>query len=263
MNKTVVFSLQKGGIAKSTSSGVTSFLLSKKGYKVLHVDMDSQANSTQMITEVDDATETFGEKDILEAIKEQDPRTYIIRVSEGLDILPATDYLAMLDQFVFNEYTRKHKQKPGLALYNTLEKIKEFYDYIIIDTPPSLSILTLNALFASDYVVIPTNTEKFSYNALERFLGTVEEVNQQKKNLIGKDIKVAGILRSLHDKRRTDNKIFSEMMEESYSHLLFNTVIHRKAATGRLPIFGLYDNSELKVAINEHEKFVEELLNNV
>ncbi|WP_411955620.1 ParA family protein (plasmid) [Alkalibacillus sp. S2W] len=258
-NKTIAFSLQKGGVGKSTISGVSSFLLSQKGYKVLHVDMDSQANSTQLLTEVEDATETFDERDVLEAIKQQNPHPFILTISENLDILPSTDYLATLDQFLFNEFS----QSPGVALFNIIEKIRESYDFIIIDTPPALSILTINSLFAADYVVIPTNLEKFSYNAIERFLGTVQEVNEFKTEQVNSSVEVLGILRSMHDKRRSDNKIFSDMLEETYQDDLFETVIHRRATTGRLPIFGFQGNTELSSAVRQHRSFIEELIQRV
>jgi len=253
--KTICFGLQKGGIGKSTSSGVTSFLLSQEGYNVLHIDCDPQASSTQMLAEVDDATEIFNGKSILEAIKAKDPFPYIYQVSPTLHLLPSTDFFATADQYLFREY----KENPSLALNNVVNKVREKYDYIIIDTSPSLAITTINALCASDDVVIVTNTEKFAYNAIPRFMETIELAKTIVQSKTDRELNIIGILRGLHDARRSDNKAFSEMMEEEYGSLLFKTVISRKATIGRLPIFGFKDNSELKPAIEDYERFLKEL----
>ncbi|WP_347552985.1 ParA family protein (plasmid) [Pseudalkalibacillus hwajinpoensis] len=254
MAKVITFGVQKGGVGKTLTSGITAFLLAQRGYKVLAVDMDSQGNLTQFISGSDDLYD-FQEQTVLEAIKEGDARPYIKAMDDHLHLLPADDFLATIAQYLFREYSGN----PSLALDSALSSVKDFYDYIIIDTPPALSEQTINALGASTHVVIMFETSKFCYSAIPRFLDTIEAA----KSKINPDLQIAGILRTLADAKRTDSKAMIELIEEEYSELVFDTVIHRRATTGRLPVYGLWENKEANQAFSYHKKFLRELIGRV
>ena len=256
MATVITFGIQKGGVGKSTSAGIIAYLLSKK-YRVLAVDMDSQANLSTFLTGIDDLSE-FVDQTILEALKFQNAKPYIRKVNDNLDIIPSDDYLATLSRYLFTEHNQKDVH-PLLLLKKTLSSVEKDYDYIIIDTPPNLGEQTLNALCASNFVVVVFETSKFCYAAVPRFLETIEGVKERMNN----GISIAGILCTLSDSRRNDSKGMLEIIQEEYKDLCFNTVIKRKAATGRLPIFGFVDNPELKEGIDQYNSFMEELITRV
>jgi chromosome partitioning protein len=252
MAKTIVFSVQKGGSGKTTTSGVVSYLLSRS-YRVLSCDLDSQGNLTEMLTGRD--IYDFHGRTILEAMQEQNAKPYIHRVMDNLDILTADDLLATFSRWLYSEY----RGNRSLVLRETLRNVQDEYDFIIIDTPPALSDQTINALAASDAVVVMFEPSKFCYSAIGRFLETVAHVQEK----VHPGLKVAGILTTIIDKRRTDSKALLELLAEEYEDLVFDTVITRKASTGRLSIEGFVDNPELADALEQYIPFLEELLKRV
>lgn len=250
----ITFGIQKGGVGKTMTSAVTAYLLAQKGFKVLCVDMDSQGNMSQFISGLDDLLD-FENQTVLEAIKEENARAYIRVIDDNLHLLPADDFVATLSQYLLREYGGN----PSLALHETLKPVHEFYDYIIIDTPPALSEQTINALGASTNVVIMFETSKFAYSAIPRFIDTIEAAREN----INPELQIAGILRTLADAKRSDSKALLQIVKETYPDYVFDTVIHRRATTGRLPLYGLWENAESKKAVSYHKKFLKELLNRV
>ncbi len=249
MAKVISISVQKGGSGKTTSAGVVSYLLSQQ-FKVLAVDLDSQGNLTELLTQRD--IYDFHGETVLEAMQSRDAKRYIHQVTDSLHMLTADDLLATFSRWLYMEY----KGNRSLVLRETLASVKDSYDYIIIDTPPALGDHTINALSASDSVVVMFETSKFCYSALGRFMETVHHV----QNMVNPELRVAGILRAIIDKRRIDSKALSELVEEEYPELVFENVITRKAATGRLSIQGFNDNPELGDAVEQYRDVVKELL---
>jgi chromosome partitioning protein len=252
MAKIITFGIQKGGSAKTTSSGIVAYLLSQN-YRVLAVDLDSQGNLTELLTMQD--IYDFSGRTILEALKERDARKYIHRVSDSLHIMTAEDLLATFPRYLYTEF----RGNRALVLRDTLETVRDNYDFIILDTPPALGDQTINALSASDAVVIMFETSKFCYSALSRFVETIFHVQDK----VNPELKIAGILRTMIDNRRTDAKALIELVEEEYGDLVFQTIIHRKAATGRLSIQGFYGNPELNQAVDQYRNFLTELISRV
>lgn len=243
--------MQKGGVGKTTTSTLTAFLLSQHGHKVLAIDMDSQGNMTQVLSGTDDLS-VFEGQTIREALLERDINSYIRVATENLHYLPADDYLVLLADF---EGQIPRNELLIAALVDVLDE----YDYIIIDTPPNLGVQTLNALMASDYVIVMFETAKYAYNAIPRFLETIQGVKK-----VGNDeLQILGILATLSDARRSDNKELLEIVKEEYPELLFDTVISRKAAVGRIPVYGLFNNPEIKAATEQHNEFLKEMLDRV
>ena len=250
--KVISFGIQKGGSSKTTTSGVTAHLLSRQ-YKVLAIDMDSQGNLTEFIGRKD--VTYFSGQTILEAMQTGDVTSYIYEITDNLHLVPADDLLATFSRWLYND----HRGNKTNVLRETLKPVMDQYDYIILDTPPALGDLTINALAASDRVVAMFEASIFCYSALGRFLETCWHVREK----VNPDLAIAGILRGLIDARRTDNKALISQVAETYGELCFDTVLTRNAAAGRLPLVGFENNNELGRAVAQYERFVEELLERV
>ena len=250
--KIITFGISKGGSSKSTSSGITAYLLSKKE-RVLAIDMDGQGNLTSFLTGEYDICNAFEEQTVLEAIMNNDARPYIIKIKENLDLLPSNDFLATLPRRMFERGLKLD------ALQKALESVIEDYDWIIIDTPPSLSEQTVMPLStysnAGSYAVIMFDGSMFSYYAIPKFLEIIEGARER----YNPTLKTAGILFSLVDSRSKENEVMREAIDEDYPNLKFDTVIRRKAATRRLAISGFEGNPELKTALEFYIPFVKEL----
>lgn len=246
MAKVISFTIQKGGCGKSLTCGTTAYLLSLDS-KVLVIDFDSQGNVTELLTQRD--VYDFHTQTVFEAIQSKEPQKYIHKVSDNLDIMTAEDHLALFPRWLYTT----HKGNKSLALAEMIAKVESKYDYILIDTPPSLGDHTINALSASDGVVILFEASKFCYSAISRVWETID-IAQKKVN---PELKVLGVLCSMVDSIRTDSKEYIELIKEEYP--CFNTVIKRRAATGRIPIYGYFNNPELNSAVDQYKPFIEEL----
>ena len=261
MAKVITFGIQKGGPGKTTTAGITAFMLAEDGYNVLAIDTDSQGNLTELLTQMD--IYSFRERTVLEALKDQDARPYIYAIRQNLDILPSNDFMATFPRWLY----LKHEGNWNAVLKETIEPVIDTYDYIIIDTPPALSEQTLNALVASDYVVAMYETSKFCFSALERFMETVlhaqEAPDFPDQEGPNPGLVVAGILCSLIDIRRSDAIAYLDLVQEEYGNLVFETVIKRKAVVGRISCFGFWDNPEIEKVLEEYRVFYTELMERI
>lgn len=259
---TITFGIQKGGCGKSTSAGILAYLLAKNGYKVLAIDMDSQGNLTELLS--GESSNEFVGKSVLESIQFKNVRDYVVPIADDFDLLPANNFLATFARWL---YTGKNylgetvpfNGHPSLVLDDTLEKVRDYYDFIVIDTPPSLSEQTINALCASEYVVVMYECSNWCYSAIPNFMDSVSSANEHGR----RNVEPIGILRTMNDVRRSDAKAFNELIAEDYPELVFDTVITRKAPIGRLSLYGFKENSELKQALGQYQEFYEELINRV
>ncbi|WP_108671452.1 ParA family protein [Peribacillus acanthi] len=259
---TITMGIQKGGCGKSTTTGILSHLLTENGYRVLAVDMDSQGNLTELLSE--QPSNEFMGKSVLEAMQHNNVDEFIVPISDKLDLLPANNFLATFPRWIYTGKTYSgdtipFKGNPSLILDEALDQVREKYDFIVIDTPPSLSEQTTNALCASEFVVVLFECSNWCYSAIPNFMDSVEGA----RNFSKRDTKVAGILRTMNDVRRSDAKAFNEMIQEDYPEEVFETIITRKAPVGRLSLYGFNGNSELKQALDQYESFYEELIERV
>ncbi|MGN7485338.1 ParA family protein [Priestia megaterium] len=250
MTKVICFSLQKGGVAKTTTTSITAYLLAEMGHKVLAVDFDSQGNLTAILTQQN--IYDFTGRTVLEAIKENNAEEYTVKVTDNLHVLPANDYLATISKYLYRDYTGV----PVRALEKALESIKDQYDYILIDTPPNLGDLTTNALTASDYVVIPYATDQWTFDALFPFMETVEYVEKN----VNKSLKFVGILPRIIDSRVGETKDYLEALDTYLPNKRFETTIKSNAAARRLQMYGFFDNPEVNKAVKQYKPFLKELL---
>ena len=258
---TISFGLQKGGVSKTTTSTLTAYVLSRQGNRVLMVDMDSQGNASQFLT--GKSPYDFQGNTILEACKERDPRPYIVPITDDLHLIPAEDLLSTFSRWLFDEYKPKLNREgwhdPNallLVLKETLEVIMDSYDYIILDLPPNLGEQTLNGMVASDYCVVMAQSEPFAYDALSRYLETLEHVQDR----VNPDTKLAGILTTLLDARTSLGNFIRDRIAEEYEELVFNTVIRRKSRIVEFSYEGVSDRNKTdREALEMYEDFAKEL----
>lgn len=246
------FGLQKGGVGKTSSTGITGYLLAEQGQRVLLVDYDSQGNLTQLVS--GNSPYAYVHKTIFEAVKERDPRPYIVHLHDNLDLIPAEDFLSSLGRWMYQEY--REPRDPMLLLKDTLDKVKDEYDWILIDLPPNLGEQTITGIGASDYCVVVSMCEPFSYDAIERYL----EMLQAAQERIRPDIKLAGILMGLLDARTSIGQHIQERVREEYGDFVFQTVIRRKSRIIEFSFEGLSSRTKQdREALEMYESFVEEL----
>ncbi|GAB6441480.1 AAA family ATPase [Bacillus cereus] len=235
MNKPVVLgvSTAKGGSSKSFTAIVLAHLLStsaekglkREAKKVLFVDMDFQGDATENLTKMDQ--DEFEGRSVFEAIQGKDVNECIHKVNGNLSILPATSDLALLDKYIYE----KNIRHSSLLLKEAIHKVEGDYDYIIIDTSPSLSKGVILSLAATEKLIIPMQTQKFGYRAVSKFSNTVLEVNQS----INSELELLGILPVMVEtqKGRMDMEVL-EQAKEDYGDYMFSTIIRRRSTLNRL-----------------------------
>lgn len=235
MGKIIAFSNQKGGIGKTTSAVNVAASLTVLGKKVLLCDLDPQGNATSGvgISKKGDLPSVYnvicGEMTIKDAIVETEYK--------NLWTAPSNISLAGAEVEVVDT------EKREFLLKNQLDTVRDDYDYIIIDCPPSLGLLTLNALTAADGVVIPMTCEYYALEGLSQLVMTVRRV----KKLYNPALEITGILITLYDKRLNLTKTVLSEIEKYYKDRIFSTKITRNVRLTEAPSYGMpvyyYDKS--------------------
>lgn len=221
-SKIIAISNQKGGVGKTTTTINLGASLTKIGKKVLLIDLDPQGNLTMSLgyehpDELEINIARLLHDEINKTIKEEVISSSYILTAHGIDFIPASIELAGLENILVNTISREN------VLKNFLSKFREKYDYILIDCLPSLNILTINALTASDEVIIPVQAQYLSAKGLELLLETVAKV----KNSLNDKLEVRGVLITMLDKRASFQKRVIETITESYQKdiKIFNSKI--------------------------------------
>jgi len=241
MGKIIAIANQKGGVGKTTTSINLAASLAVLEYKTLLVDADPQANSTSGIG--------FDPRNIKASVYEclvndLDPLEAIQATeTPNLDLLPAHIDLVGAEIEMINLNEREYKMK------KMLNAVKDNYDFIIIDCSPSLGLITINALTASDSVIIPVQCEYFALEGLGKLLNTIKIV----QNRLNTNLEIEGILLTMYDVRlRLSNQVVEEVRTH-FHDLVFDTIIQRNTRLSEAPSFGIsviMHDASCKGAIN-------------
>jgi len=251
MAKVICVTNQKGGVGKTTTAVNLSYFLAKDKFSVLLIDFDPQGNaSSGMGVEKNDLAASM-----TEVILGQVPLSAAIQSTKykGLDIAPTTPQLANAE-IELNKIDQKF-----LQLKSAISQVEKNYDYIIIDSPPSLSLLTVNGMIASDYLLLPVQTE---FYALEGVAQLLESMSLVRKGLNPR-LKLLGVVATMYDKRTSLSSQVLAEVKKYFKDKVFKTTIPRNVRVAEAPSHGTpvgnYDKfSKGAKAYKELTKEVEE-----
>ena len=251
MGKVISIANQKGGVGKTTTAVNLSTILAKKGKKVLLIDTDPQGNATSGLGI--DKNVNFSVYDVI--INDIEIENTVVQTSvKNLDVCPSNINLAGAEVELVSMMSREHRLK------EKIDNQKDKYDYIIIDCPPSLGLITLNAFTASDSVLIPIQCEYYALEGLGQLINTIDLV----KKHLNKELEVEGALLTMFDIRTNlSNQVVKEV-NKYFENKVYKTVIPRNVRLSEAPSYGMpitvYDPRSK--GARSYEKFVKELLKN-
>lgn len=236
--KIIAIANQKGGVGKTTTAINIATTLVALGRKVLLIDLDGQGNASTGLG-IHTSERKLSSYDVLAGGKSLNDVIVDIENVEGLSLAPASSDLSSVDVDLINDRQRV------LKLKQAIENIKKNYDYVFIDCPPSLNLLTVNAFAAAHSVLVPLQCEFFALEGLSQLMGTIKEVREA----LNPSLEIQGIVLTMYDKRNNLTTQVEDDVRENLGDLVYDTVIPRNVRLSEAPSFGmpalLYDPKSL------------------
>lgn len=270
MATTLLFGNMKGGVGKTTNSVMVAYQLAQIGYKTLVCDLDPQANATQLLRRTyglqHDGEDLKVDKTMMVALSEGDISSAIVNVMDNLYLLPSSEDFKSYPDFLeirFMPDKEKIEQDPSLLqpemsrvkeqrisyFARQLEAVNDDYDIIIIDVPPTLSVFTDSAIYATDEVIIVLQTQQRSLDGAETFFEYLQQMYNTYSNI---DIDILGVLPVLLKKRSgLDDQILKDAEEDFGNDALFKNIIHHMERLKRYDRTGIADKDLTKSDIHD------------
>lgn len=227
MGKVISIFNQKGGVGKTTTNVNLSACLAKRGKKVLIIDNDPQGNSTSGVG-VDKSQVEYSLYDVL--VDELDPKKAVVKTPyKNLFVLPSNVDLAGAEIELSSLDKREYRLK------SAIDKIKDEYDFIFMDCPPSLGLLTINSLIAADSILIPIQCEYYALEGVSSLLNTYHLV----KKSLNKNLDIQGVVLSMYDGRTNLSMQVLEEVKAHFGDKVYQSVIPRNVRLAEAPSFGM------------------------
>ena len=234
MGRVIAVANQKGGVGKTTTCINLAASLARAGKRVMLVDLDPQGNAS-VGAGVDPETLRRTVYQVL--LETAQLGEICVTTDSGIDVVPANGHLAGAQVELLNEIGRE------LRLRSALKSVKQDYDYIFIDCPPALNVLTINALVAADAVIIPMQCEYFALEGLSALVNTIRKIRET----LNPRLRIEGLLRTMFDGRNTLANEVSDQLCEHFGTKVYATIIPRNVRLAEAPSYGLpvimYDRS--------------------
>jgi chromosome partitioning protein len=242
---------QKGGVGKTTTSVNLSAGLAFMGKRVLVVDMDPQANST--VSFIDPHGIKYTVFDLLENTEIKTEDVILKTPIKNLDVIPASISLAKLESKLIGEIDGHFRLK------DRIDPLKHNYDVVIVDTPPTLGLITINTLVAATHLLIPIQASYYALEGTDDLLETYEKV----KNRSNPDLAILGVLITLYDKRTVIAKDSEDHIKQLFGNKVFNTIISKNVRLEESPAYkeSIFTFAPESKGAKEYQQLAEEVLN--
>lgn len=250
MGKIISIANHKGGVGKTTTTASLGKALSLEGKKVLLVDLDAQGNLTSLFLE------NVPENTIFGSLVAKAPLP-VISISGNLSLVPSSPDLIGVERAISAIFPDDRGKQVSL-LRGLMEKVRGEYDYILLDCPPSLGDLTINALTASDGVVITLTAESLPAKGLSSLLDAISNT----RRVLNKSLKLSGILITRYNRRRI-NRIVEESLRENFGEIVFRTKIRENVDIMESPLYGkdIFSYSPNSNGAKDYTELAKEIIN--